>query len=39
MSKSRLLEQVPEVLRFRHYSIRTEEAYVNAIRRFILCHP
>jgi hypothetical protein len=39
MSKSPLLERVREVLRLRHYSIRTEEAYVQAIRRFILYHP
>ena len=38
MPKSPLLEQVREVLRLRHYSIRTEEAYVHAIRRFILYH-
>jgi hypothetical protein len=36
MPKSPLLDQVREVLRLRHYSIRTEEAYVQAIRRFIL---
>ena len=38
MPKSPLLDQVREVLRLRHYSIRTEEAYVQAIRRFILYH-
>lgn len=38
MPKSLLLDQVREVLRLRHYSIRTEEAYVQAIRRFILFH-
>ncbi len=38
MPSSRLLDQVREVLRLRHYSIRTEEAYVQAIRRFILFH-
>ncbi len=38
MSKSPLLDQVREVLRLRHYSIRTEEAYVQTIRRFILYH-
>ena len=37
MPKS-LLYQVREVLRLRHYSIRTEEAYVQTIRRFILYH-
>ena len=38
MSKSQLLDQVREVLRLRHYSNRTEEAYVQTIRRFILYH-
>jgi Phage integrase, N-terminal SAM-like domain. len=33
-----LLEQVRSAIRLRHYSIRTEEAYVNVIRRFILYH-
>jgi integron integrase len=32
----RLLDQVREVIRIRHYSIRTEQAYVQWIRRFIL---
>ncbi|HEY5656582.1 MAG TPA: integron integrase [Myxococcota bacterium] len=34
----RLLDQVRIALRVRHYSIRTEEAYVGWIRRFILFH-
>lgn len=34
----RLLERVRTALRARHYSIRTEEAYVAWIRRFILHH-
>jgi integron integrase len=34
----RLLDQVRELIRVRHYSIRTEEAYVQWIRRFILFH-
>jgi integron integrase len=33
-----LLDQVRSAIRLRHYSIRTEEAYVNIIRRFILYH-
>jgi hypothetical protein len=33
-----LLEQVRSAIRLRHDSIRTEEAYVNIIRRFILYH-
>jgi hypothetical protein len=34
----RLLDQVREVIRIKHYSIRTEEAYVQWINRFILFH-
>lgn len=34
----RLLDQVREAIRMRHYSIRTEQAYVQWIRRFILFH-
>jgi integron integrase len=36
--KPRLLEQVRHAIRTRHYSRRTEEAYVGWIRRFILFH-
>jgi integron integrase len=32
------LDQVRDAIRLKHYSIRTEEAYVNWIRRFILFH-
>ena len=32
----KLLDQVREIIRLKHYSIRTEEAYVNWIRRYIL---
>ena len=32
----RLLDQVRELIRIRHYSIRTEQAYLQWIRRFIL---
>jgi len=35
---SPLLESVRAAIRARHYSIRTEEAYVHWIRRFILFH-
>ena len=35
---SRLLDRVREALRTRHYSRRTEEAYVAWIRRYILSH-
>lgn len=40
MSKQqpKLLDQVRYTLRYMHYSIRTEEAYVNWIKRFILFH-
>jgi len=38
MPQLSLLDQVRATIRLRHYSIRTEEAYVNIIRRFILYH-
>ncbi|PKO22749.1 MAG: integron integrase [Chloroflexi bacterium HGW-Chloroflexi-1] len=34
----KLLDQVRDVIRLKHYSIRTEEAYVDWIKRFILFH-
>ena len=34
----RLLDQVRDAIRRKHYSIRTEQAYVNWIRRYILFH-
>lgn len=34
----RLLDQVQDAVRVRHYSIRTEHAYVHWVRRFILYH-
>jgi integron integrase len=34
----KLLDQVRNAIRLKHYSIRTEEAYVSWIRRFILFH-
>src|SRR6266478_1799858 len=36
--RPRLLDQVREALRLRHYSRRTESAYVGWIRRYILFH-
>lgn len=36
--KPRLLDQVRDRIRLKHYSIRTEQAYVDWIRRFILFH-
>jgi hypothetical protein len=39
----RLLEQVREVIRSKHYSLRTEDAYIDWVRRFVrfceLRHP
>jgi integron integrase len=37
-SKGKLLDQAREVLRLKHMSLRTEEAYLSWIRRFILFH-
>jgi integron integrase len=37
-AKSRLLDQVRDKIRLKHYSLRTEQAYVDWIRRFILFH-
>lgn len=34
----KLLDQVRERIRVKHYSIRTETQYVNWIKRFILFH-
>ena len=34
----KFLDQVREVLRLKHYSIRTEQAYVDWIKRYILFH-
>jgi hypothetical protein len=34
----RLLDRVRDIIRRKHYSIRTEQAYVRWIRRFILFH-
>lgn len=34
----RLLDQMRDTIRTRHYSIRTEEAYLQWVRRFILFH-
>jgi len=37
-TKPKLLEQVRQRIRTKHYSIRTEQAYVPWIKRFILFH-
>ena len=34
--KPELLDQVPAVLRLKHYNTRTEQSYVDWIKRFIL---
>jgi len=38
IGKKKLLDQVSDVIRLKHYSIRTEETYLNWIRRFMLFH-
>ena len=38
MPKTKLLDEVRNVIRLRHYSPRTEESYINWIRRYILFH-
>ncbi|MYM67073.1 integron integrase [Pseudoduganella sp. FT55W] len=38
ISEPKLLDQVRDRIRLKHYSIRTEQAYVDWIRRFILFH-
>src|SRR5437868_6495402 len=38
LQRPRLLDEVRSALRLRHYSRRTERAYVGWIRRFILFH-
>jgi len=37
-SKPKLLDQVRQLMRVRHYSLRTEAAYVGWIRRYIVFH-
>ena len=36
--KSKLLDQLREVMRVKHYSLRTEEAYAQWVRRFLKFH-
>jgi Phage integrase, N-terminal SAM-like domain len=36
--KVKLLDQVRQAARFKHYSIRTEQAYVDWIKKFIVFH-
>jgi hypothetical protein len=35
---TKLLDQVRDIIRLKHYSIRTERAYVDWVKRFILFH-
>jgi integron integrase len=37
-NKPKLLDQVRDVIRLKHFSIRTEQTYIHWIRRFILFH-
>ena len=37
-AKPRLLQQLRDVLRLKHYSIRTEQAYLDWIHHYILFH-
>src|SRR5713101_8037056 len=36
--RPKLLDQVREAIRVRHYSLRTEEAYIHWVKRFIIFH-
>jgi hypothetical protein len=37
-NKPKLLDQVRDVIRLKHFSIRTEQTYIHWSRRFILFH-
>jgi hypothetical protein len=37
-NKPKLLDQVRDVTRRKHYSLRTEQAYIDWIKRFIIYH-
>ncbi len=37
-TKKKLLDEVRDLIRVKHYSLRTEQAYVQWIRRYILFH-
>lgn len=37
-NKPKLLDQVWEVIRMKHYSMKTEEAYVHWIKKYIFFH-
>jgi len=34
----KLLEQVSDIIRLKHYSYKTEKSYINWIKRYILFH-
>ena len=36
--KPKYLDQVRQVIRIKHYSMRTEESYISWIKRFIFYH-
>lgn len=38
MAKPKLLDEMRDALRMRHYSIRTEQSYLQWIKRYILFH-
>ena len=38
MQKRKLLDQVRDKIRFKHYSIKTEESYTGWIKRYIFFH-
>ena len=38
MARSPLLDEVRQAMRVRHYSIRTEQAYIQWIKRYIYFH-
>jgi len=38
LTMPKLLEEVRNLIRTRHYSYRTEEAYLNWIRQYLLFH-
>lgn len=37
-NKLKLIDQVRQVIRIKHYSLRTGETYINWIKRFIFFH-
>jgi len=38
INKPKLLDQLRAIIRTKHYSLRTEEAYIQWIKRFIIFH-